>query len=119
MKGESGYRGLKPQREWISDWVSNNDDLVRCMPIYVGGFSLLAVLFNRIVSGIAPVADAGRLCTLFFEKINISYTKFETSKSLSQHLVKQIQILYNSGPGGLGKHPGSPLDPPLATPLIK
>ncbi|XP_055800516.1 protein COFACTOR ASSEMBLY OF COMPLEX C SUBUNIT B CCB4, chloroplastic isoform X2 [Solanum dulcamara] len=58
-QGESGYRGLKPRREWISDWVSNNDDLVRSMPIYVGGLSLLVVLFNRTVSGIAPVADAG------------------------------------------------------------
>ncbi|XP_059308547.1 protein COFACTOR ASSEMBLY OF COMPLEX C SUBUNIT B CCB4, chloroplastic isoform X2 [Lycium ferocissimum] len=57
-QGESGYRGPKPRREWIADWVSNNDDLVRSMPIYVGGLSLLAVLFNRTVSGIAPVADA-------------------------------------------------------------
>ncbi|KAK4373216.1 hypothetical protein RND71_008600 [Anisodus tanguticus] len=57
-QGESGYRGPKPRKEWIADWVSNNDDLVRSVPIYVGGFSLLAVLFNRTVSGIAPVADA-------------------------------------------------------------
>ncbi|KAF8399366.1 hypothetical protein HHK36_015231 [Tetracentron sinense] len=53
-----GYRGLKPKRDWISEWVSNNDDTVRSLPIYVGGISLLAVLFNRSVSGIAPVADA-------------------------------------------------------------
>ncbi|CAN4075639.1 unnamed protein product [Withania somnifera] len=57
-QGESRYRGPKPRREWIADWVSNNDDFVRSMPIYVGGFSLLAVLFNRTLSGIAPVADA-------------------------------------------------------------
>lgn len=38
--------------------MSNNDDAVRSMPIYVGGTSLLAVLFNRTISGIAPVADA-------------------------------------------------------------
>ncbi|KAL3338413.1 hypothetical protein AABB24_027502 [Solanum stoloniferum] len=57
-QGQIGYRGMKPRREWIADWVSNNDDLVRSMPIYVGGLSLLAVLFNRTVSGIAPVADA-------------------------------------------------------------
>ncbi|MCD9640162.1 Protein COFACTOR ASSEMBLY OF COMPLEX C SUBUNIT B ccb4, chloroplastic [Datura stramonium] len=57
-QGESGYRGPKPRRERIADWVSNNDDLVRSMPIYAGGLSLLAVLFNRTVSGIAPVADA-------------------------------------------------------------
>ncbi|TMX05161.1 hypothetical protein EJD97_002022, partial [Solanum chilense] len=58
VQGEIGYRGMKPRREWIADWVSNNDDLVRSMPIYVGGLSLLAVLFNRTLSGIAPVADA-------------------------------------------------------------
>lgn len=57
---------MKPRREWIADWVSNNDDLVRSMPIYVGGLSLLAVLFNRTLSGIAPVADASRLATLFY-----------------------------------------------------
>ncbi|XP_009592873.1 protein COFACTOR ASSEMBLY OF COMPLEX C SUBUNIT B CCB4, chloroplastic-like isoform X1 [Nicotiana tabacum] len=57
-QGGSGYRGPKPRREWIADWVSKNDDLVRSLPIYVGGLSLLAVLFNRTVSGIAPVADA-------------------------------------------------------------
>ncbi|GMY26131.1 protein COFACTOR ASSEMBLY OF COMPLEX C SUBUNIT B CCB4, chloroplastic [Fagus crenata] len=55
---ERGYRGPKPKRDWIADWVSNNDDVVRSLPIYVGGVSLLAVLFNRTVSGIAPVADA-------------------------------------------------------------
>lgn len=44
--------------EWVAKWVSKNDDLVRSLPIYVGGASLLAVLFNRTVSGIAPVADA-------------------------------------------------------------
>lgn len=42
----------------MADWVSSNDDLVRTLPIYVGGVSLLAVLFNRTLSGIAPVADA-------------------------------------------------------------
>uniref|UniRef100_A0A2N9EBZ6 Protein COFACTOR ASSEMBLY OF COMPLEX C SUBUNIT B CCB4, chloroplastic n=1 Tax=Fagus sylvatica TaxID=28930 RepID=A0A2N9EBZ6_FAGSY len=55
---ERGYRGPKPKRDLIADWVSNNDDVVRSLPIYVGGVSLLAVLFNRTVSGIAPVADA-------------------------------------------------------------
>ncbi|KAG4149096.1 hypothetical protein ERO13_D05G322300v2 [Gossypium hirsutum] len=52
------YKGPKPGRDWIADWVSKNDDAVRSMPIYVGGASLLAVLFNRAISGIAPVADA-------------------------------------------------------------
>ncbi|XP_022733350.1 protein COFACTOR ASSEMBLY OF COMPLEX C SUBUNIT B CCB4, chloroplastic isoform X3 [Durio zibethinus] len=54
------YKGPKPSRGWIADWVSKNDDAVRSLPIYVGGASLLAVLFNRAVSGIAPVADASR-----------------------------------------------------------
>ncbi|KAK4842703.1 hypothetical protein QYF36_026377 [Acer negundo] len=53
-----GYRGPKPTKDWVADWVRNNDDAVRSLPIYVGGASLLAVLFNRTVSGIAPVADA-------------------------------------------------------------
>nr|GEV34829.1 hypothetical protein [Tanacetum cinerariifolium] len=53
-----GYMNSGRRRELISDWVSNNDDSVRSLPIYVGGISLLAVLFNRTLSGIAPVADA-------------------------------------------------------------
>ncbi|CAA2996660.1 COFACTOR ASSEMBLY OF COMPLEX C SUBUNIT B CCB4, chloroplastic isoform X1 [Olea europaea subsp. europaea] len=56
MKGD--YRGPKPKKEWVADWVSKNDGVVRSLPVYVGGISLLAVLFNRTVSGIAPVADA-------------------------------------------------------------
>ncbi|KAF4391643.1 hypothetical protein F8388_005408 [Cannabis sativa] len=55
---EGRYRGPKPGRDWVAEWVSNNDDVVRSFPIYAGGFSLLAVLLNRTVSGIAPVADA-------------------------------------------------------------
>ncbi|WCJ21745.1 cofactor assembly of complex C [Euphorbia peplus] len=55
---EERYRGPKPRRNVVEDWVSNNDDTVRSLPIYVGGASLLAVLFNRAVSGIPPVADA-------------------------------------------------------------
>lgn len=55
---EKRYGGPKPTKDWVADWVSKNDDLVRSLPIYVGGVSLLAVLFNRTVSGIAPVADA-------------------------------------------------------------
>ncbi|KAL5826582.1 hypothetical protein ACOSQ3_018426 [Xanthoceras sorbifolium] len=57
-QSQRGYRGPKPTRDWVADWVRNNDDAVRSLPIYVGGASLLAVLFNRTVSGIAPVADA-------------------------------------------------------------
>ncbi|KAI3855229.1 hypothetical protein MKX03_026087 [Papaver bracteatum] len=59
QKKNGSYKGPKPKRDWLGDWVSRNDDAVRSLPIYVGGFSLLAVLFNRTVSGIAPVADAG------------------------------------------------------------
>ncbi|CAM8956182.1 unnamed protein product [Rhodiola kirilowii] len=55
---QASYRGPKPKKEWIAEWVSNNDDAVRSLPIYVGGGSLLAVLVNRTVSGIAPVVDA-------------------------------------------------------------
>ncbi|KAI7754693.1 hypothetical protein M8C21_005312 [Ambrosia artemisiifolia] len=55
---QGGYKGPRPKTEVIADWVSNNDDAVRSLPIYVGGISLLAVLFNRTASGIAPVADA-------------------------------------------------------------
>ncbi|KAL0689901.1 hypothetical protein Bca4012_089579 [Brassica carinata] len=54
------YRGPKPSKNLVADFVSRNDDSVRSLPIYVGGASLLAVLFNRAVSGIAPVADASR-----------------------------------------------------------
>ncbi|RDX99541.1 Protein COFACTOR ASSEMBLY OF COMPLEX C SUBUNIT B CCB4, chloroplastic, partial [Mucuna pruriens] len=54
------YRGPKPKRDFLADWVSQNDDAVRTLPIYVGSASLFAVLLNRALSGIAPVADAGR-----------------------------------------------------------
>uniref|UniRef100_A0A7N0TRC5 Protein COFACTOR ASSEMBLY OF COMPLEX C SUBUNIT B CCB4, chloroplastic n=1 Tax=Kalanchoe fedtschenkoi TaxID=63787 RepID=A0A7N0TRC5_KALFE len=55
---QARYRGPKPKKDWIAEWVEKNDDAVRSLPIYVGGGSLLAVLVNRAVSGIAPVADA-------------------------------------------------------------
>ncbi|CAI9785197.1 unnamed protein product [Fraxinus pennsylvanica] len=58
LNSQGDYRGPKPKREWVADLVSKNDGVVRSLPIYVGGISLLAVLFNRTVSGIAPVADA-------------------------------------------------------------
>ncbi|GAV72938.1 DUF2930 domain-containing protein, partial [Cephalotus follicularis] len=57
-KKKKGYIGPKPKRDWVGDWVSNNDVAVRSLPIYVGGASLLAVLLNRTLSGIAPIADA-------------------------------------------------------------
>ncbi|CAI0386677.1 unnamed protein product [Linum tenue] len=55
---KKSYQGPKPKQDLIPDWVSRNDDTVRSLPIYVGGASLVAVLVNRAVSGIAPVADA-------------------------------------------------------------
>lgn len=58
FRAQGQYRGPQPKRDLIADWVPNNDGLVRSLPIYVGGASLLAVLFNRTVSGIPPVADA-------------------------------------------------------------
>jgi hypothetical protein len=60
------YRGVKPQRDWIGEWASENADFVRILPILVGGVSLVAVLLNRAFSGIAPVADASRSLSLSF-----------------------------------------------------
>ncbi|XP_010240534.1 protein COFACTOR ASSEMBLY OF COMPLEX C SUBUNIT B CCB4, chloroplastic isoform X2 [Brachypodium distachyon] len=51
-------RALRPRQEWVGSWVRSNDTLVRGLPILVGGVSLLAVLLNRALSGIAAVADA-------------------------------------------------------------
>ncbi|XP_038982182.1 uncharacterized protein LOC120110671 [Phoenix dactylifera] len=51
---QGAYRGPKPRRDLVGDWVSNNDGFVRSLPIFVGGLSLLAVLLNRAFSGIAP-----------------------------------------------------------------
>jgi len=42
----------------VEGWVRSNDTFVRGLPILVGGASLVAVLLNRAVSGIAAVADA-------------------------------------------------------------
>jgi len=51
-------RALRPRQEWVEGWVRSNDTFVRGLPILVGGASLVAVLLNRAVSGIAAVADA-------------------------------------------------------------
>ncbi|XP_078438407.1 cofactor assembly of complex C isoform X2 [Wolffia australiana] len=64
---EGGYQGSKPRRNLVADWVSKNDEAARFLPIYVGGFALLAVLLNRALSGIAPVADASRAWTSLSE----------------------------------------------------
>ncbi|KAG9131418.1 hypothetical protein Leryth_021092 [Lithospermum erythrorhizon] len=58
VNSKGDYIVPKPKREWVADWVQRNDDVVRSLPIYVGGVSLLVVLINRAFSGIAPVADA-------------------------------------------------------------
>ncbi|XP_052152717.1 protein COFACTOR ASSEMBLY OF COMPLEX C SUBUNIT B CCB4, chloroplastic isoform X4 [Oryza glaberrima] len=55
---EMHIRALQPRQDWVGEWVRSNDTLVRGLPILVGGASLLAVLLNRAVSGIAAVADA-------------------------------------------------------------
>jgi len=41
-----------------SDWVKSNEDQVRVSPLVVGGVSVATLLLNRILSGVAPVADA-------------------------------------------------------------
>ncbi|KAG6429639.1 hypothetical protein SASPL_107691 [Salvia splendens] len=66
LNSQGGYGGPKPKRELLAEWVSKNDDFVRSLPIYVGGASLAAVLLNRAVSGIAPVADASRQVQLSY-----------------------------------------------------
>ncbi|XP_031491599.1 protein COFACTOR ASSEMBLY OF COMPLEX C SUBUNIT B CCB4, chloroplastic [Nymphaea colorata] len=55
---QGGYRGPVPKKDWIVEWVLSNGDAVRSLPIYVGGFSLVAVLLNRTASLVAPVIDA-------------------------------------------------------------
>uniref|UniRef100_A0A0E0DJ84 CCB4 n=2 Tax=Oryza meridionalis TaxID=40149 RepID=A0A0E0DJ84_9ORYZ len=55
---EMYMRALQPRQDWVGEWVRSNDTLVRGLPILVGGASLLAVLLNRAVSGIAAVSDA-------------------------------------------------------------
>ncbi|WOL20302.1 protein COFACTOR ASSEMBLY OF COMPLEX C SUBUNIT B CCB4, chloroplastic [Canna indica] len=55
---QKAYKGPRPRRDLVGDWVASNDGLVRSLPIYVGGLSLLVVLFNRTFSGIAFVTDA-------------------------------------------------------------
>ncbi|KAJ3677254.1 hypothetical protein LUZ60_002978 [Juncus effusus] len=58
VSSQGAYRGVKPKRDWVGEWVSKNDGLARILPILVGGVSLVAVLLNRTISGIAPVSDA-------------------------------------------------------------
>jgi hypothetical protein len=44
--------------EFDSDWVKTNEDQVRASPLVVGGVSVALLLLNRLLSGVAPVADA-------------------------------------------------------------
>lgn len=60
------YKVPTPKAEWVAEWVSQNDEAVRQMPIWVGGISLLAVLVNRAISGIAPVSNASRFLSFRF-----------------------------------------------------
>ena len=50
-------------------WIAENDGLVRGLPLFLGGGALLAVLLNRSLSGIAPVADSSRLVAMNFANI--------------------------------------------------
>lgn len=77
---KGGYKGPKPKKEWISNWVLNNDETVRSLPIYVGGVSLVAVLFNRTISGIAPVADASRWIFFRFSQFSFLFPFFNIWK---------------------------------------
>lgn len=91
----------------MADWVSKNDAVVRSLPIYVGGASLLAVLLNRAVSGIAPVADASRLasktpshivsfsCISVAKKQSLESFMFKCSLHLASFLVFKVIITYS------------------------
>lgn len=52
------YRGPTPKKDFVQEWIYKNDNVIRTSPIYVGGLSLAAVLLNRTLSGISPIADA-------------------------------------------------------------
>ncbi|KAI4366086.1 hypothetical protein MLD38_022009 [Melastoma candidum] len=57
-ESRAASRVPKPGKDLIGNWVRNNDGAARTLPIFVGTASLLAVLLNRTLSGIPPVADA-------------------------------------------------------------
>lgn len=46
-------------------WIAENDAVARSMPLMLGSVALVAVLLNRSLSGIAPVADASRFSSIF------------------------------------------------------
>lgn len=77
---KSGYKGPKPKKALLVDFIYENDTVVRSLPIFVGGFSLLAVLLNRAFFGIVLVTDAARFVSSLFviifwhlKKTNILY----------------------------------------------
>ncbi|KAG6426339.1 hypothetical protein SASPL_110561 [Salvia splendens] len=78
----------------LAEWVSKNDDFVRSLPIYVGGASLAAVLLNRAVSGIAPVADASRQVQLCcdIELFSRSRSKIEEINSRADLLTLGLAV---------------------------
>jgi hypothetical protein len=45
-------------------WIQKNDAVVRNVPLVLGSVSMLGILINRSVSGIALVADASRFAHL-------------------------------------------------------
>lgn len=56
LETEKTIRGV----EGGDDWIAENDELVRSLPLFGGAGGLFAVLLNRSLSGIAPVADSSR-----------------------------------------------------------
>ncbi|XP_024371342.1 protein COFACTOR ASSEMBLY OF COMPLEX C SUBUNIT B CCB4, chloroplastic [Physcomitrium patens] len=54
LETEKTIRGV----EGGDDWIAENDELVRSLPLFGGAGGLFAVLLNRSLSGIAPVADS-------------------------------------------------------------
>jgi hypothetical protein len=81
-------RALRPRQDWVEDWVRSNDTLVRGLPILVGGVSLVAVLLNRAVSGIAAVSDASR----YSSKLLIISTCRRTCMYLELKRVKRLVV---------------------------
>ncbi|KAH9301517.1 hypothetical protein KI387_013100, partial [Taxus chinensis] len=55
---EKKYRGPLPKNDVIEEWIRKNDTVARTAPVYAGCASLAAILLNRSLSGISPIADA-------------------------------------------------------------
>ncbi|KAE9459254.1 hypothetical protein C3L33_08842, partial [Rhododendron williamsianum] len=58
---KAGLQRREAEKGWVADWVSRNYNAVRSLPIYMVGISLLVVLINCGVSGIAD-ASRGEAC---------------------------------------------------------